>query len=476
MMRVGKLFGEGKMFLPQVVKTARTMKRAVAILQPYIEQSQSTKSAGKFLVATVKGDVHDIGKNIAAVILRCNGFEVIDLGVMVSPQDIVAAAKMHNVDYIGLSGLITPSLEQMCITATMLREAGVDVPLFISGATTSALHTAVKIAPLYNGAVLHIKDASQNPVLALRLQGLEREQIIADLKSSQETMRVEFENQQSVNNETLPRIIVDWNKALEGWNPELFRLRWQPQNITISTIRDYINWRSFYHFWHTTESSDEGQKLRAEAEIILDKIAKQTIRCRVDSYSAWSDGDTIVIESNDGQIRIPTPRQRKVNADGVVLSLADFVAPKGFNDAVCLFAVTVPKQLVETIESFNKSGDDYNALLYQSISDRVVEAASEYIHRQMRLNWFFAFDNFELLAEAEKRLTIQQLFAAKYRGIRPAVGYSCLPDQRIIFEIDRTLKLENIGITLTESGAMYPQSSVCGLYIGAETAKYFIID
>ena len=476
MMRVGKLFGEGKMFLPQVVKTARTMKRAVAILQPYIEQSQSTKSAGKFLVATVKGDVHDIGKNIAAVILRCNGFEVIDLGVMVSPQDIVAAAKMHNVDYIGLSGLITPSLEQMCITATMLREAGVDVPLFISGATTSALHTAVKIAPLYNGAVLHIKDASQNPVLALRLQGLEREQIIADLKSSQETMRVEFENQQSVNNETLPRIIVDWNKALEGWNPELFRLRWQPQNITISTIRDYINWRSFYHFWHTTESSDEGQKLRAEAENILDKIAKQTIRCRVDSYSAWSDGDTIVIESNDGQIRIPTPRQRNVNADGVVLSLADFVAPKGFNDAVCLFAVTVPKQLVETIESLKKSGDDYNALLYQSISDRVVEAASEYIHRQMRLNWFFAFDNFELLAEAEKRLTIQQLFAAKYRGIRPAVGYSCLPDQRIIFEIDRTLKLENIGITLTESGAMYPQSSVCGLYIGAETAKYFIID
>ena len=476
MMRVGKLFGEGKMFLPQVVKTARTMKRAVAILQPYIEQQQSTKSAGKYLVATVKGDVHDIGKNIAAVILRCNGFEVIDLGVMVSPQDIVAAAKSHNVDYIGLSGLITPSLEQMCITATMLREAGVDVPLFISGATTSQLHTAVKIAPLYNGAVFHIKDASQNPVVALQLQGAEREQIIADLKEKQKALREEFESQQSVNNETLPRISVDWQKAFEGWHPELFRLRWQPQNITISTIRDYINWRSFHHFWHTTQESEEGQKLQSEADKILDKIAHQTIRCRVDSYPAWSDGDSIVVASNDGEIRIPTPRQSKVNADGVALSLADFVAPKGFNDAVCLFAITVPKQLVETIEEYKMCGDDYNALVYQSISDRVVEAASEYIHRQMRLNWFFAFDNFEQLAEAEKSLTIQQLFAAKYRGIRPAVGYSCLPDQRIIFEIDRTLKLENIGITLTESGAMYPQSSVCGVYIGAEAAKYFIIE
>ena len=476
MMRVGKLFGEGKMFLPQVVKTARTMKRAVAILQPYIEQQQSTKSAGKYLVATVKGDVHDIGKNIAAVILRCNGFEVIDLGVMVSPQDIVAAAKSHNVDYIGLSGLITPSLEQMCITATMLREAGVDVPLFISGATTSQLHTAVKIAPLYNGAVFHIKDASQNPVVALQLQGAEREQIIADLKEKQKALREEFESQQSANNETLPRISVDWQKALEGWHPELFRLCWQPQNITISTIRDYINWRSFHHFWHTTQESEEGQKLQSEAGQILDKIANEPIRCRVDSYSAWSDGDSIIVASNDGEIRIPTPRQSKVNADGVALSLADFVAPKGFNDAVCLFAITVPKQLVETIEEYKMCGDDYNALVYQSISDRVVEAASEYIHRQMRLNWFFAFDNFEQLAEAEKSLTIQQLFAAKYRGIRPAVGYSCLPDQRIIFEIDRTLKLENIGITLTESGAMYPQSSVCGVYIGAEAAKYFIIE
>jgi 5-methyltetrahydrofolate--homocysteine methyltransferase len=173
---------------------------------------------------------------------------------------------------------------------------------------------------------------------------------------------------------------------------------------------------------------------------------------------------------------IPTPRQRKVNADGVALSLADFVAPQQFNDAICLFAVTVPKRLVQAIESIKERGDDYLALLYQSVSDRIVEAASEYLHRQIRYSWYYAFDNFRELCAAEDRLTIPQLFAAKYRGIRPAVGYSCLPDQRIIFDIDRALHLKDIGITLTESGAMYPQSSVCGLYIMSEDAKYFIID
>ena len=475
MMRVGELFGKGKMFLPQVVKTARTMKRAVAILQPYIEMSRSTKSAGRYLVATVKGDVHDIGKNIAAVILRCNGFEVIDLGVMVNPQDIVAAAKNYNVDYIGLSGLITPSLEQMCVTATMLSEAGIDAPLFISGATTSPLHTAVKIAPLYKGAVFHIKDASQNPLVALRLAGADRERVIAELREEQERLRSQFEIKEPQNSESLPRLAIDWSKELKGWNRDLFMIRWDTKNVTVSTIRKYINWKSFHHFWKTSPHTKQGRALRAEAEQILDVIAAQRIRARVESYKAWSDGDSICLARGAEQIVIPTPRQREVNADGVALSLADFVAPKQFEDAVCLFAVTVPKRLVATIERFKSRGDDYNALLYQSISDRVVEAASEYIHQQMRYNWYFAFDNCKELTEAENRLTIPQLFAAKYRGIRPAVGYSCLPDQRIIFDIDTLLHLKDVGITLTESGAMYPQSSVCGLYIGAKDAKYFII-
>jgi 5-methyltetrahydrofolate--homocysteine methyltransferase len=475
MMRVGELFGKGKMFLPQVVKTARTMKRAVAILQPYIEMSRSTKSAGRYLVATVKGDVHDIGKNIAAVILRCNGFEVIDLGVMVNPQDIVAAAKNYNVDYIGLSGLITPSLEQMCVTATMLSEAGIDAPLFISGATTSPLHTAVKIAPLYKGAVFHIKDASQNPLVALRLAGADRERVIAELREEQERLRSQFEGKEPQHSESLPRLAIDWSKELKGWNRDLFMIRWDTKNVTVSTIRKYINWKSFHHFWKTSPHTKQGRVLRAEAEQILDVIAAQRIRARVESYKAWSDGDSICLARGAEQIVIPTPRQRAVNADGVALSLADFVAPKQFEDAVCLFAVTVPKRLVATIERFKSRGDDYNALLYQSISDRVVEAASEYIHQQMRYNWYFAFDNCKELTEAENRLTIPQLFAAKYRGIRPAVGYSCLPDQRIIFDIDTLLHLKDVGITLTESGAMYPQSSVCGLYIGAKDAKYFII-
>ena len=475
MMRVGELFGKGKMFLPQVVKTARTMKRAVAILQPYIEMSRSTKSAGRYLVATVKGDVHDIGKNIATVILRCNGFEVIDLGVMVNPQDIVAAAKNYNVDYIGLSGLITPSLEQMCVTATMLSEAGIDAPLFISGATTSPLHTAVKIAPLYKSAVFHIKDASQNPLVALRLAGADRERVIAELREEQERLRSQFEIKEPQNSESLPRLAIDWSKELKGWNRDLFMIRWDTKNVTVSTIRKYINWKSFHHFWKTSPHTKQGRALRAEAEQILDVVAAQRIRARVESYKAWSDGDSICLARGAEQIVIPTPRQREVNADGVALSLADFVAPKQFEDAVCLFAVTVPKRLVATIERFKSRGDDYNALLYQSISDRVVEAASEYIHQQMRYNWYFAFDNCKELTEAENRLTIPQLFAAKYRGIRPAVGYSCLPDQRIIFDIDTLLHLKDVGITLTESGAMYPQSSVCGLYIGAKDAKYFII-
>ena len=474
---VGELFGAGKMFLPQVVKSARTMKRAVSILQPYIENNSGVGTVGRYLVATVKGDVHDIGKNIAAVILRCNGFEVIDLGVMVSPQDIVAAAVENKVDFIALSGLITPSLEQMCTTATMLREAGVDVPLFISGATTSALHTAVKIAPLYDGAVFHIKDASQNPLLALRLLGEERESIISTLKAEQAQMRAEFEGRDSAYNQSLPRISIDWNMAMKGWRCPDNLMRWSVDNCSVATISKYINWRSFHHFWRTSPHTKEGRGLRAEADKVIAKFATEKIRGVVGQFKAWQSDDSIVVDGQaKGIITIPTPRQRKVGADGVALSLADFVAPQGFDDVICLFAITVPKALVEAVEQFKAQGDDYDALLYQSISDRIVEAASEYIHREMRYKMFIHFENADKLIAAENRLTIPQLFAAKYRGIRPAVGYSCLPDQRVIFDIDRLIDIKDIGINLTESGAMYPQSSVCGVYITSAESKYFIIE
>ena len=474
MMRVGELFGEGKMFLPQVVKTARTMKRAVAILQPHIGNQSVTASAGKYLVATVKGDVHDIGKNIASVILRCNGFEVIDLGVMVSAESIVEAAKRYSVDYIGLSGLITPSLEQMTVTAKMLCEAGVDVPLFISGATTSPLHTAVKIAPYYNGAVFHIKDASQNPVLALQLATTERDTIIAQNREQQQTLREEFRTKSAPKSEVLPRLELDWQSEIVKHDG--FLIGWEPKGVTLSKVRKYINWRTFHHFWRTSPYTKEGRALRAEAERILNRFNGQMLRGRVITVEAYSEGDTIVVNGVGQSITIPTPRQKSVGTDGVALSLADFVAPKGYDDQICLFAATVPKRLVTAIEQFKAAGDDYSALLYQSLADRVVEATSEYMHRQMRYHWLHVWDeNPQEAVAAEERLTIPQLFAAKYRGIRPAVGYSCLPEQRIIFDIDRLLHLSEVGISLTESGAMYPQSSVCGLYIGSKSAKYFII-
>lgn len=473
MTAVGRLFGEGKMFLPQVVKSARTMKRAVAILQPYIESSKSIGRVGRYLVATVKGDVHDIGKNIASVILRCNGFEVIDLGVMVAPQDIVKAAVEHKVDFIGLSGLITPSLEQMALTATMLREAGVDVPLFISGATTSALHTAVKIAPLYSGAVFHVKDASQNPLLALKLLGVERDSIIQQLMAEQSELRAKFEKGTDKEQNDLPRLQIDWD-GVEMPKCDSGSM-WIPNDVTIKALRKYINWRSFHNFWKTSAYTNEGRALRIDAEKILDDFENQNVRAVVRFVNAYSDADNIVLEDAT-TVTIKTPRQKSVGQHGVALSLADFVAPQGYHDRVGLFAVTVPQSLVEAVQSAKSEGDDYRALLLQSISDRVVEAASEYLHRRVRLNLYRGYSNGQDLSDRERKLTVPQLFASKYRGIRPAVGYSCLPEQRIIFDIARLLPIEDVGISLTESGAMYPQSSVCGLYIDKEMAQYFIIE
>ena len=290
-------------------------------------------------------------------------------------------------------------------------------------------------------------------------------------------MRAEFEGRDTAYNQSLPRISIDWNMAMKGWRCPDNLMRWSVDNCSVATISKYINWRSFHHFWRTSPHTKEGRGLRAEAEKVIAKFAAEKVRGVVGQFKAWQSDDSIVVDGQaKGTITIPTPRQRKVGADGVALSLADFVAPQGFDDVICLFAITVPKTLVEAVEQFKAQGDDYNALLYQSISDRIVEAASEYIHREMRYKMFIHFENADKLIAAENRLTIPQLFAAKYRGIRPAVGYSCLPDQRVIFDIDRLIDLKDIGINLTESGAMYPQSSVCGVYITSAESKYFIIE
>ena len=470
---VGKLFGEGKMFLPQVVKSARTMKRAVDILQPHIEAAQSvvsTTKAGRYLLATVKGDVHDIGKNIVGVVLACNNFDVIDLGVMVDAETIVKAAVEHKVDFIGLSGLITPSLDEMCHVAKELKAAGVNVPLFVGGATTSALHTALKIAPLYDGAVFHVKDAAQNPILAMKLLGEEREATINALKAEQETLRQQSGSTTPAT-EAKP-FEIDWS-AEKIVKPSFAGVR-DIENISIADVRPYVNWVHFFNLWQVAGGTDEAVKLRQEADEMLDSLqSAHSLVARVGFFEAYADKKSIFLKHTEGCpccgevekfTEIATPRQRKVNDDGVALSLCDFVAPEG--DYVGAFAITISPSLCEELEH-RKLCDLEESLMLQALCDRLVEAASEWLHERVRKElWGYA---------PQEEFFPKELFQARYEGIRPAIGYPSLPDQRTIFPVARLLDVGKIGISLTENGAMYPQSSVCGIYIANKNARYFVI-
>lgn len=472
---VGELFGEGKMFLPQVVKSARTMKHAVSILQPYIEDLSNPTSAhkiGKYLLATVKGDVHDIGKNITAVILGCNNFEVIDLGVMVSAERIVEEAINQNVDFIGLSGLITPSLEEMCHVVELLKAANVNIPVFIGGATTSELHTALKIAPLYDGAVFHVKDAAQNPILAMQLLGKERDNIISTHKQEQALLRANYHAPQPSIKPC--RLNIDWSQE-QIIEPTYIGTR-TIAPITIAQLKPYINWRHFYNLWKVAETSAEAEKLQQEAESLLDNMSSEEyLWARIGFYSAYGfDGGIAILGGNDcpncsahKKTIIPTPRQSaKEEADS--LSLSDFVADEGLGDHVGLFAITISSALIARIERLKEECCDYEALLLQSLCDRLVEAASEYMHLKVRRDlWGYAPD---------EQLSVKELYQARYCGIRPAFGYPSLPDQRSIFTVKDLIGFEQIGISLTENGAMYPQSSVAGIYISSRHAKYFVIE
>lgn len=470
MTHVGRLFGEGKMFLPQVVKTARTMKRAVEILRPHIEAQSvgAEHRAGRYLLATVKGDVHDIGKNIASVVLSCNNFDVVDLGVMVPSEQIVRVAKEQVVDFIGLSGLITPSLEEMCRVARELREAGVSVPLFVGGATTSALHTALKIAPLYDGPVFHVKDAAQNPVLAMRLMSDERENVIASLREEQQHLREQYsQREQTAMGE---RLRIDWSKeAIVA--PSFMGVR--QMEIAIEEVRPYINWIHFYNLWRVRPDSTEAEKIRQEADALLDSLQDKLL-ARVGFFSAYGTEQSIVLSHPAGckccavehQTVIPTPRQRRPNAEGVSLALCDFVAPEG--DYVGVFAVTVGESFAKRLSALKEQGEEYASLVMQSVGDRLVEAASEWLHERVRCDlWGYA---------TQEQLTVKEMFQAAYQGIRPAAGYPSLPDQRTIFPLAELLDVEKIGITLTENGAMLPQASVCGLYLASPHARYFIVE
>ncbi len=474
MQLVGDLFGEGKMFLPQVVKSARTMKKAVAFLQPHLEALRQTAQAsnGRYVVATVKGDVHDIGKNIVAVVLGCNNFEVIDLGVMTPAETVVQAIRENDVDFVALSGLITPSLDEMCHTARAMQQAGLHVPLFIGGATTSELHTALKIAPLYDGPVFHVKDAAQNPVLALQLKGPEGEALIAANRRRQAELVAAHEAARRPAPAAAPapvrRLELDWEHEPRPV-PGYLGCRTLPP-VGIAEVRPLINWVYFFNLWRVRRGTPEAEAVQREAEQLLDRLeaAGHTLAAQVAFYPANGTADALLFHLDGEDLRIPVPRQQEAEKPGEPqLSLCDFVAPAPLADHLGAFAVTLSPALVGELEAAKAGGDDYRSLLLQSVCDRLAEATAEWLHREVRRHlWGYA---------PGEDLPLADLARAAYRGIRPAVGYPALPDQQQIFRVARLLDFTKIGLQLTENGAMYPQSSVCGLLFSNPHSRYFAV-
>lgn len=498
MNQVGSLFGEGKMFLPQVVKSARAMKYAVAWLQPIIEREQAStdaKSAGKIVIATVKGDVHDIGKNIVAVIMRCNGYEVIDLGVMVPAEKIIDTAVAEKADFIGLSGLITPSLEEMCRVATMMQQRGLNIPILVGGATASAVHTAVKIAPCYNHIVAYTRDAAILPMVVREIAN-DPTAAADKIRHEQEAERQRYFNQQhpllSIDEARRRKPQINWEDyaapkpAVEGLSDVA---------ITVKEAAELINWRAFFTAWKMEASfaslaevegcdhcraqwlaaqpkaninkAMEAMQLLKDARAAINRLirdANQSIRARVALLPARGGEDIITIYTDEGEMALPMLRCQKDSE--VCASLADFINPEG-NDYIGAFAVTVGSQIEGIIDNYRNRGDDYKAMLYQTLSDRLAEAATELLHAQVRRSiWGYAPD---------ENLSKQELLQGNYRGIRPAAGYPSLPDQWAIFTIAQSVGIETLGITVTENGAMSPASSVCGLMIAHPQAKYFVI-
>lgn len=496
MNRVGELFGEGKMFLPQVVKTARTMKSAVAILQPEIDRCNScggskvVGSAGKILFATVKGDVHDIGKNIVSIVLACNNYEVIDLGVMVPAETIVQTALRERPDIICLSGLITPSLDEMVTVARELRRAGVSIPLMVGGATTSGLHTALKIDPVYDGPVIHVPDAAQNPLLASRLLNPStREAYIRELKENARLLRTDMEQRSA--HPLVPLAEARLRPACVAAPSAKPACRGRRVvDIPVEELVPLVNWRPFLNVWKlpatlcdafyvhscpscresyiTAHSGNEGRD-KASAALSLARDAFDAIRAFdrqvrgvVNLVEARSEGDDIVAKIDDTEVRIPTMRRQQPDSSGRFPALADFVCRDG--DWIGAFAVSVDVR--EECEVLRSQGDDYRALLLQALADRLAEAASEWLHRLVRRElWGYAAE--------EPDMPLQELLQGRYQGIRPAMGYNSLPDTSLNHRIAVLTGMDEIGVSLTQPGALNPSSSICGLYIAAPEAHYF---
>ena len=494
---VGDLFGAGKMFLPQVVKSARAMKRAVAHLEPYMEEEKQrvvamgggAQAQGKILMATVKGDVHDIGKNIVGVVLGCNNYEVIDLGVMVSADKILAAAVEHKVDMIGLSGLITPSLDEMAYVAKEMERRGFTMPLLIGGATTSPQHTAVKIAPEYSGPVVHVLDASRAvDVVSNLISNEHREGYAAKNRTQQEETRQKYAGRTrrpliAYEKAKANHLKTDWDN-LEIPAPSFVGRR--VVDPSIDELIPFIDWTFFFTAWELKgrypsifehpQYGHAAKELYDHARALLDRMSREKLIQAKGVYGFWpanSDGDDIILYKDDARreelTRFHMLRQQEEIADRRPnRSLADFFAPKesGAPDYIGAFAVTAGIGVDHLAKKFEKDGNDYDAIMVKALADRLAEAFAEYLHAQARRDWGYG---------AEEKLTNDDLVDEKYRGIRPAFGYPACPDHTEKFELFRLLDAPAVGIELTESCAMWPASSVSGIYLSHPEAKYFNI-
>ena len=491
MNQVGDLFGSGQMFLPQVVKSARVMKKAVAYLLPYIEASKDGKqqAAGKILMATVKGDVHDIGKNIVGVVLACNNYEIIDLGVMVAPQVIIQNAIEQNVDAIGLSGLITPSLDEMVHLAKEMERAGLTIPLLIGGATTSKVHTAVKIEAHYpSGAVIHVLDASRSVTVVESLLGPKKPDFLTALRTDYEKIRVHHAKHQAAK-ELLALEQARANALQLAFNEHTIavpkQLGVQLHTPSIATLIPYIDWTPFFQTWdlhgkYPQILTDDvvgaaASKVFEDAQQLLAQVVKDGIlKCKGLSgiFPANAIGDDIEIyDPNSLEIRhtqITLRQQTKKVAGQPNIALADFIAPKVSQqqDYIGAFVVTAGLGIEHYISEFDAKQDDYNSIMIKALADRLAEAFAEYLHEVVRKEtWAYA---------ADETLENQALIAEKYRGIRPAPGYPACPDHLEKLGIFKLLDATaQIGVTLTESLAMWPAAAVSGWYFAHPDAKYF---
>ena len=489
---VGDLFGEGKMFLPQVVKSARVMKKAVAHLQPYIEEEKSddAKSNGKILLATVKGDVHDIGKNIVGVVLQCNNFEVIDLGVMVPAATILQTAKDENVDMIGLSGLITPSLDEMVHVAKEMERQGFDIPLLIGGATTSKAHTAVKIEQNYHAPVAYVPNASRAVGVCQRLLNKTSRDIYAqELAKEYDTVR-----EQHARKKPRSKPVTLAQARENAFKPDFTTLPVKPANLGVTsvtadlaTLRNYIDWTPFFLTWSLAGKypriledevvGDQAKSLFNDANAMLDKIIEEnSLQAKgvIGLFPANRVNDDVEIYIDESRNQIQGVahhlRQQTLKDKFANYCLADFVAEKssGINDYVGAFAVTGGIGEDELADSYIQAGDDYNGIMVKAVADRLAEAFAEYLHEQVRKHyWGYA---------ADESLSNEELIREKYQGIRPAPGYAACPEhteKQLIWDL---LSAEqHTGMKLTESYAMWPGASVSGWYFAHPDAKYFAV-